>query len=174
MSTEDQFIDRVKRELRLLSRREDELAKREEVIRRERAAIRARTTELSRVMTLYESMMGPPTVEASDAETVPIAESAPIRPSAAAPVERSDGTDALTTADLSATIMAAQGGRAKIRELLDELVRVGKLPGNEGDYGSVYNALKRHPNRFVKTGPGEFALVGSTESKTTDEPSEAT
>jgi hypothetical protein len=75
-----------------------------------------------------------------------------------------------TTADLAAAFMAAHGGHAKVGEILDELIRVGKLAGKDA-YGDVYGALKRGvPDRFIRVGPGEFALAtpsgGSVEFRT--------
>jgi hypothetical protein len=163
MGTDD-FILRVKRELRSLARREEDLAKRHEAMVRERASIRTRTSELTRLLGVYQEVMGVVPAEETalnePAEHPEVVLESPEQIKAgSAPLAHAAESANGTTADISAQIMAAHGGRIKIRTLLDELVRMGKLKGNDGDYGSVFGALKRNPHRFVKVGPGEFALV---------------
>jgi len=167
MATTDRFLTLANRELRNLQRREEDLAKRFEQMQRDRAAIRTRIAELTKTVTVYQEFIGASTDDESFndehiADTRP--ETPHVEPSLIVntPPAHVNGEASMTTADIAAAYMAEHGGQAKIRDLLDELIRVGKLAGKEGDYGSVFGALKRNPKRFVKVAAGEFALVSET------------
>lgn len=160
----DNFTQRVQKELRALARKEDELAKRIEAAQRERATIRSRVTELTKSFAVYQEMMRDMGSVDGEAIESPGQTTANLAPIPSTVPQRTNGTQTTalgTTAELAAAFMKAHGGRARIKDLLAELVRVGKLAGNEGDYGSVFGALKRNSDKFVKVGPGEFALVDS-------------
>jgi hypothetical protein len=147
-SHDDEFLARLDHDMRTLELRDRSLAEDEERIRRERTDIRARLADLNRVATVYREYMGRPRPE-TNALDLNLGDAT----NGTAPVALTG-----TVPDIAAALMAANGGRMKIRGILDEMVRIGKLKGKKGDYGSVFGALARNKDRFYQVGPGEFGL----------------
>lgn len=164
MTTTDSIIlTRLNKELRTLEKREADLSARIEDMQHERTSIRARVSELTKARTLYQEFGADSPDDDGPHATVktPALAQAPLQSHASANTKAS----LPTTADLAERVMVSQGGRAKIRDILDEAVRIGKLAGKDGDYGSVFGTLKGNPRRFVKVGPGQFALVTTASSE---------
>jgi len=140
-------------EIKTLEARDTELASTEEEIRRERAEVRSRVNELNRALSIYRSVMGLP-----NASKPPAASE--LFPQAS--MSFTVGAQATRTiADIAEDYMAEHGGRAKVTDIVRELVRLKRLKGKHGDYGTVYGTLKRNERRFIWVGEGEFAVAGS-------------
>jgi O-antigen/teichoic acid export membrane protein len=73
-----------------------------------------------------------------------------------------------TIADVAYSILSQHGGRMSVGNLVTELRRMGKLKSDGGasrraDYRTVYQALQRAPDRFIKQpGRGGFSLAAGT------------
>jgi hypothetical protein len=143
----DDFITRSKLALGELTREDASLSDQEEGIRRRRVDIKARMATLAQAMETYREVMKVPAPSESPKGPEPIARSYPV----------SGGT----MADIAFSILAANDGRMRMMDLIRELQIVGKVksgPTGPSEYGTVYSTLKRD-SRFVKAGPGEFALA---------------
>jgi hypothetical protein len=144
----DELIQRVDQELQDLAAEDGTLASQEEDVRRRRNEIRGRmaylTNGLEFVRNIMERQVGA-TPEAGFFEA------------SAVPTRTMTGTQ--TVADLSAEMMKQRGGTMKVRDILVELVKLGKLKGAKADYGTVFGTLSRNPARFRRVSPGEFELA---------------
>jgi hypothetical protein len=146
---EDEFITRIASELRTLEARDAALAATEENIRRERAEIRGRVGDLARVVTVYREFMG-----LVNKTVAPVS----MWPEMAG--SGSNGTKPTRTiADIAEAYLADHGGRAKVSDIVAELVRLKRLTGKHSDYGTVFGTLSRNPRRFMKVATGEFAVM---------------
>ena len=80
----------------------------------------------------------------------------------------------MTIGDGAEALMRASGGRAKMTDLIADLIRAGKMKRGRAraNYGTLGSTLARHPNRFVKVGPGEWSLTEARPATDTALPSD--
>lgn len=67
-------------------------------------------------------------------------------------------------AQLSYQIIREHGGDMRVRDLLVELVAIGRMTGTHADYATVFATLKRNRALFEKLSPGRFAVIPRTVS----------
>jgi hypothetical protein len=144
MNESDAFIKKAESELRDINRRETKLAEQDDMIKRQRAELRARSAEVSRTLSVYKQIMGVDTIQ-PDVDKPGTAESL------------SEGT----IADVAEDVLKANARPMTTNELVEELQRRGKLKdGGEsgrGPYGTAYRTLLRD-KRFVRVDKGIFGL----------------
>ena len=135
METAAELLSSAEADAAELRRKDAELAEQEDRVRLARADVRTQLADLTRAIEVMRKYMKLPAT--------------PEQPTA-----RSQ-----SVAQLSYEIMLTNGGQMGVRELLAELVKVGKLKGGTSDYGTVFGALQRNSALFTKVGPGQFATV---------------
>jgi hypothetical protein len=123
VSEVDAFLAKIDAEMRDLSKEDRQLETQEDEVRRRRNELKSRLTDLSRARDVYAEMMG---LKARPTRGLFDSGASEVAPEIQVPVRG-------TVADLSYEIMAARGGRMRVRDVLDELTRIGKLKGGHGD-----------------------------------------
>jgi hypothetical protein len=63
-----------------------------------------------------------------------------------------------TIADAAALVLADRSAPMKVREIADELKDGGLLGGSRDPWRTLNSTLIRNPSRFLKVGPGKYAL----------------
>jgi hypothetical protein len=138
----EEFVTRVRDQLRSLRVQDDQLAATEEGIQRKRAELGARIQAYERSLEVYREVMG----EQNEAKP----------PTS---LFGEDDQKGLTIAEMAQAIIARGGGEARIADIAKELIRVGKVKdeGRTG-YATVYSILNRD-RRFRRVGGGVFSLA---------------
>jgi hypothetical protein len=145
---EDPFIARATATIDKLMDEERALAAQEEGVRRRRLALQQLVADWQRSIALYSDAMG----LSGDAT--------PGQVSAA--LDAPEGS----VVELAERYLREHGGTAKIKDVVRWLVAVGKLSSEAEksgqNYGAVYTAVLRHPERFKRIGRGEFELTAES------------
>lgn len=148
-ASSDMFVQRARERVETLGRDISQLEKQEEGVRRRVRELREQMDHWQRAIDLY-----------AEAMDIPLAEPAPGQL-----MGFLDPNEA-TVPELVAHYMSERGRRARISEIADWLVSIGRFPEDAGktnqNYGQVYTAMLRHPKRFVKEAPGTFRLSAET------------
>lgn len=141
----DDFIHRAEAELGAATREENALAAQEEGVRRKRADLQQRMTELRDSIRVYRELM----------ELGAEAKS----PS----VGMFDNIPLGSITDMAYAIIERQGAPMKVADIARTLVGAGKLKpngtGKSSNYATVFGILRRD-RRFAKMGEGTFGLAG--------------
>jgi len=144
METPNEFMARAAQDLADWVAENQKLAVDEESIRLRRVELRARITKLLRLREGYEQYMG--------IHLSPMLDDALLVPG-----EIAYGPMG-TIANMAYRAIVQHGGQMRIKDVVAELTRLGRVGGSHNDYATVYRALSRD-SRVERVAPGEFRLV---------------
>ena len=166
MTSIEDFLAGLDRDLADLAREDADLATEEDRIRHRRSELKTQATDLSRTREVIATRIGVSTGRRP--ETGLFDDRTDIRTNGGVvEVKRPSRGAGGTVAELAYQEMVAQGGRMRVADLVRYLASIGKVKGNHGDYGTVHGTLTRDP-RFIQVAKGEFALVASAPERPTD------
>lgn len=147
----DALLSQFDREIADLTARDNALSEQESLIKQERDVLKLKMAQISQLREGLLAWAG--RNESRDSQAISLfsgeASSVP------------EGT----IAEMAYAILRQHGGRMKVQAILEELIKIGKLKGGRGDYGTLYGTLSRDTRRFRRMDKGVFAVVPNAESQ---------